>query len=84
MSAFATFRKSVTAAIAGALWTGAALASPPILLFDLAPAGDRLETGFPQWCLFRGDAAIPRRLFAAILERIQRLRRPEVGVVPSG
>ena len=30
------------------------------------------------------EVAIPRRLFAAILERIQRLRRAEVGVVPSG
>jgi hypothetical protein len=30
------------------------------------------------------EVAIPRRLFAAILERIQRLRRPEVDVVPSG
>jgi hypothetical protein len=30
------------------------------------------------------EVAIARRLFAAILERIQRLRRPGVGVVPSG
>jgi hypothetical protein len=30
------------------------------------------------------EVAIPRRLFAAILERIQRLRRPKIGVVPSG
>ena len=30
------------------------------------------------------EVAIPRKLFAAILPRIQRLRRPEVGVVPSG
>ena len=30
------------------------------------------------------EVAVPRALFAAILERIQRLRRPEVGVVPSG
>jgi len=30
------------------------------------------------------EVAILRRLFAAILERIQRLRRSEVGVVPSG
>ena len=30
------------------------------------------------------EVAIPRKLFAAILERIQRLRRPAVGVVPSG
>jgi len=30
------------------------------------------------------EVAISRRLFAAILERIRRLRRPEVGVVPSG
>jgi hypothetical protein len=30
------------------------------------------------------EVAIPRKLFGAILERIQRLRRPEVGVVPSG
>ena len=30
------------------------------------------------------EVAIPRRLFAAILERIQRLRRPTVGVVSSG
>ena len=30
------------------------------------------------------EVAIPRKLFAAILERIQRLRRPEAGVMPSG
>jgi len=30
------------------------------------------------------EVAIPRRLFAAILERIQRLRRSEAAVVPSG
>jgi hypothetical protein len=30
------------------------------------------------------EVAVPRRLFAGILERIQRLRRPTVGVVPSG
>jgi hypothetical protein len=30
------------------------------------------------------EAAIPRRLFAAILERIQRLRRPTVGAMSSG
>ena len=30
------------------------------------------------------EVAIPRKLFAAILERIQRLCRPEVGGVPSG
>jgi hypothetical protein len=31
----------------------------------------------------RAEVAIPRRLFAAILEHIQRLRQPEVGAVPS-
>ncbi len=30
------------------------------------------------------EVAVPRKLFAAILERIQRLRRSEAGVVPSG
>lgn len=30
------------------------------------------------------EVAIPRKLFAAILERIRRLRRPDAGVVPSG
>ena len=30
------------------------------------------------------EVAVPRELFAAILERIRRLRRPEAGVVPSG
>jgi len=30
------------------------------------------------------EVAIPRKLFAAILERIQRLRRSAVRVVPSG
>ena len=30
------------------------------------------------------EVAVPRKLFAAIMERIQRLRRPEVGVGPSG
>jgi hypothetical protein len=30
------------------------------------------------------EVAIPRKLFAAILERIRRLRRPAVGVAPSG
>jgi hypothetical protein len=30
------------------------------------------------------EVAIPRGLLAAILERIRRLRRPKVGVVPSG
>ena len=30
------------------------------------------------------EVAIPRKRFAAILERIQRMRRPAVGVVPSG
>jgi hypothetical protein len=30
------------------------------------------------------EVTIPRRPFAAILERVQRLRRPAVGVVPSG
>ena len=30
------------------------------------------------------EVAIPRRLFGAILERIQRLQRREVGVVLSG
>jgi hypothetical protein len=30
------------------------------------------------------EVAIPRKLFAVILERIQRLRRPGVNVMPSG
>ena len=30
------------------------------------------------------EVAIPRKLFAAILERIQRLRRPEIAAVASG
>ena len=30
------------------------------------------------------EVAVPRRLFAAILERIRRLRRPEGCVAPSG
>jgi hypothetical protein len=30
------------------------------------------------------EVAVPRKLFTAILERIQRQRRPAVGVVPSG
>ena len=30
------------------------------------------------------EVAIPRKLFAIVLERIQRLRCPEPGVVPSG
>ena len=30
------------------------------------------------------EVAVPRKLFAAILERIQRLQRPEVAMVSSG
>ncbi|MBN2563868.1 MAG: transposase [Phycisphaerae bacterium] len=30
------------------------------------------------------EVAVRRKVFAAILERIQRLRWPEAGVVPSG
>jgi hypothetical protein len=30
------------------------------------------------------EVAIPRNLFVTILKRFQRLRRPAVGVVPSG
>ena len=38
-----------------------------------------------RYAIFQmAEVAIPRKLFAAVLERIQRLRRPEVGVVPPG
>jgi hypothetical protein len=47
-------------------------------------ARDHQAASTSQMGRFETEVAIPRRLFAAILERIQRLQRPEVGVVPSG
>ncbi len=38
-----------------------------------------------RYAIFQiAEVAVPRKVFGAIVERIQRLRRPEVAVVPSG
>ena len=50
----------------------------------LVKIGARVVT-HARYVIFQmAKVAVLRKLFAAILERIQRLRRPEVGVVPSG
>ncbi len=37
-----------------------------------------------RYVMYRmAEAAVPREVFAAMLERIQRLRRPKLGGVPS-
>jgi len=46
--------------------------------------GRPVKTGSVGWSRGTAEVAVQRKLFAAILERIQRLRRPEVGLVPSG
>ena len=52
--------------------------------WDVAVIGAKAVT-HARYVIFQmAEVAILRRLFAAILERIQRLRRSEVGVVPSG
>jgi hypothetical protein len=72
---------------AGAAQGGEALdADPgaPGLREKLVKIGAKVVT-HARYVIFQmAEVPIPRRLFAAILERIQRLRRPEVGVMPSG
>ena len=85
----------LTGDVAGKIWVPRLLAAaagqpqttfvPYALRSEYREPPYRCQGRHARYVIFQmAEVAVPRKLFAPILERIQRLRRSAVGVLPSG